>query len=742
MANIKQDKYGDWVDEYGDPATEIDLLKEGVIEPDKSGAKPFSVISSRMKASFAASPDEAIDFLKRTHPNLEFATAGNLDRLVWKDPKDKDNTWHYVDPNVGGGLKEYVSDVAELASDVFPVGLGAAGAVGGAAAGAPTGPGAVASTVAGAGLGSAGGEAINRGIARVIGVTPEKKTVGEDVKDVAIAGALGAGAEFGAPYLMRGAKGLIKKAPQIAEKIPVLGKQITKLKFEDKVEKELFEEIYHNVPSVLQTEIDMIADPALRAQAEDEFKELFRKGISNPNIVKKESQALLDKYGITNISQGKKFTHGATSNTVVDDFNEFSDAFNKAKLATKQLKQPPSEGLETFTSAMDIPQAKELRRENIKHVSNVIDNLEESLAPQTQLPGMPEIPLKGASREELEKGLKDTFLEEWNQVKIEHFEPIFENISQATSQIPFTPQAKLSLDNRLNSVKVIAPEAKEAIAEIKSALAGATNIADIYNLKRNELKAIFKSSDKNVQRQLSMVYDAFNKGIEDAIQNPTLKQTIKDTNSQYHEFITNYGKIFDQIEKGMSKGGLQTSKIFDKPTIKYLENMTGEADIDRFFGGTINTYQRVLLNKIKEKLFKEGFTAESFAKELQNIAKDPIQYAYFRDMLGATLGKTGADSMITNYGQAFGGGVALENIMKEAGQQGSSRLFVPPFGKKDVFTPKDLMSPNFLASILRGGMKAGPTPYVGEAIYKPGKFAGRTVARSLQQQLSNKKENK
>lgn len=734
------------VDEYADEPAEVPV--------DEKGTRPFSLFGARSASAFASNPDEAVVFLNEKYgkgskdpslKSIEFDKHGKLDRLIWRNTANKDDSgWHYVDPNtpvaglgldepyfgVGTAAKELAADAGEMLSDVMPVGLGALGAIGGAAMTAPSaavsGPvGPSAGAVVGAGLGSGAGEAGNRGVARLLGVNKELDT--EDLKDVGISTALGAGAEFGAPYIARGAKAVARSMPKAAEIIPVVGKAIKGAKHEAYLEKELFDDVYHNSATTIPLyEVDPLRKPEL----EDRLKDLYLRAMKNPKVIDKEGQALLDEYGITS----------ATSKSVRDDFNELKDSFSKSLVALKELKKPPSELTENVTANLGLPQADELRAKNIKHVVDTLDNLEESIAPKQELPGMPMIPAKGATREELEKGLLDTFNDEYENVQNEIFGEAFDVISQQTAQIPFGPQSKQSLANTLNSIKVVSPEAKEAINEIKNLTQNAVNVKELFDLKRNELKTYFKSSDPNVQRELTQVYKAFNKGIEDAVPNmpgTNLKDFIKQTNSDYHDFMTNYGKIADSIRKGATKAGTQASQVFDKATVKYLENLTEGKDIDKFFGGTITTYQRVLLKKMREKLLKEGYSTDSFAKDLQNIARDPKQYAYFREMFGQTLG---ADPELVNFGQGMGNAITLKNIMKTAQTEGSSRYFVPPVQKRMPLSLPGSEKANMLADILRGtGKLTGITPYVGEAVYKPANFVQREVAQNLRNKLRGDK---
>lgn len=134
-------------------------------------------LGERFSLGFSESPEQAQRYLEGIYGKNNVYFQPSSGRMFFRRTSSEK-----FQPVEGQGLN--LKDVASVASGVLPTVLSAAGS----ALGAPT----VAGAVAGSGLGMAAGEAANKTIGRALmGPVPDR-TVGEDVKDVAYAGVMGA----------------------------------------------------------------------------------------------------------------------------------------------------------------------------------------------------------------------------------------------------------------------------------------------------------------------------------------------------------------------------------------------------------------------------------------------------------------------------------------------------------------------------------------------------------------------
>lgn len=727
---------GKWDDEPVAPKSKWDEepTKAPEIKIDEVGTRPFTSIGARTAISFASNPDDAVNYLNQNYgkdskdplkKTIEFSKHGTLDRLIWRDSSGKtadgkpDTGWHYVDPNVGGGVGEYVADVAELASDVLPMGLGALGAAGAGALGLPSGPGAIATSAIGAGAGSGAGEAGNRAIARWIGVTPKDRPISEDAGQVGMATVLGgageAGMEMAKPLLKKGVRNLANKVPDVVLDAPQKAQQaLTSLGLKStknaqgivtNVEQKLPEWL-RNLPtsSVAKAPFDYVRSIKNNAQ----FLEYIANDVRNT----------LKSVGVT-------------------DEKEINDMVKKAvsqyeKVLNEEVK--PSnipQGAEKVLEAIGAPQPAEYRAKMSSRVNQLFDNLEEHLTPpegMTGPKGSTSIPPKNASRKELEEGLLNVFQEDFDSIKSDVFDKAYGKFDNILSTAPMDPQRATFLNVAVSNVKPQTSEGKKALSQLQKSINSSATIADIIKGKRLlSSEGWFKGSKDNpvAKRELARLYDEYTKAIYGVMQTaaqarPIIKD-MKDVDSLYSLFIKSPGKIMDAIKNGKSLGGLDTSKIFDARTNKWFEVIGVSDELNKAFEQTQSIYLRQLLREIRDKVIDDAGNVN--VAELKKLANDPTKWGYLSELFDKYV-SPGELNLVGDSPALISNMIRFTELGTEAQKPGFSRAFVPQ-------VPTTPIAPFSHMTAKAVGNLTGLSPLIGEAVYKPGNLVARALSRTL-----------
>ena len=664
-------------------------MEKNKLDIDKSGTRPFSPFGQRTAIAFAKSPEEALTYLRSHADNkavdskfkdLEFDTHGPLNRLIWRDPNNEGDGWHYVDPNFPtGSVKETLADVGEFASDVFPLGFGALGAGLGGALGLPSGPGLIATGVAGASAGAGAGTAINRGIANLIGLN--RDDLEENAKEIALATALGGGTELG----MTAAKPLFKAGlRKFPEGIKNITDYITNITPMDKLKDK-------NASNIIET-----------------FKNMAFQGDTNNKIMRETKK----------------------------DAEEAIKIFGRYPVEPSPVPEFVDKGLERIGA----PQPENLKKINSKNIIKTFEDMDASLkssaAPKSQKAMVPSYEKPLTEMGNLEVELKDVFNEELNTFKKNVIEPLYKQIDDEASKITLDENQKMKIITLLNKNTNYNNVTKERLKNVVEEINNAETVGGLLTASRNSLAGAFKanSTDTAIQRELTIMKESFDAGIRDSMKNPSLIEDLDYANALYSQFKNSPDKIDKAIKTGKSKDGLVTSDLLKNVNFKFLETMkanVGPADVGPAFEKTQLAYLKILVKKAEEQIVKKG-VVDSDA--LIKYAKTPIKSEQLRTLLN-TYSDDNFNTNITNRFKLRSSINNLVNLLKKA-DKGEIYKSLPSVVS---LAPKT----NWAGQGLRTITNVVPVaPILGELAYNPRKLAGRAVAKNLSANLRGKKEDK
>lgn len=166
---------------------EAQVLREEMTPVVQEMHPDISVGERALVKNLANSPQSAVAYLQKQHPDMEFKITEG--QIQMKKPAEKE--FRVLDPspefdNPAQALKDVPQDISDVAYDI-PAGM--ASGMAAAAAGAAAGPAAIPSAAITGGITSASLEATRQKLGKMAGIPQEVSG-----KDVAISGALGAAA--------------------------------------------------------------------------------------------------------------------------------------------------------------------------------------------------------------------------------------------------------------------------------------------------------------------------------------------------------------------------------------------------------------------------------------------------------------------------------------------------------------------------------------------------------------------